>query len=303
MRVLITGAAGFLGSAVCGALSSEHEIFTVDKEGDVDYTCDLSCKDSLSALPEVDVVVNCAAVQYVTKNKPLFFRKKWFFKNNVEIVENIIDRYKGSGAHLVHVGTSMMYLQDGSGIYSPESILGAQGIYSKSKVICQGVIADSGMPSSTVIPCIIGGAGREGLFINFVRAIKRSGLVVIPGTGNHRTNMVHVLDVAQLVKLLVETRALGLYNAAATDPLTVNDWAVITAQKLGSSVKIIHMPLTLLQVISSIFGYRILAKEQLIMLSEQHVLDVEKSYALGWRPKYSNRELLEDLIDGLIPHE
>ena len=73
MRILILGANGFLGAACCTQFSSAgYQVVRSDKIGPVDFLGDLSDLNFVGSLPDADVVVNCAAVQYVTKNLPIF---------------------------------------------------------------------------------------------------------------------------------------------------------------------------------------------------------------------------------------
>ena len=75
MKVLITGAAGFLGrECVKQFRSQNYRVMTTDQAGNLDIIGDLANRNFVGSLPEADIVVNCAAVQYVTKDVPLLFR-------------------------------------------------------------------------------------------------------------------------------------------------------------------------------------------------------------------------------------
>lgn len=79
MRILITGAAGFLGTECVKQFRERgHAVTTTDKTGTVDLRGDLADQKFVDSLPDCDVVVNCAAVQYVSKNVPIVFRKSFF---------------------------------------------------------------------------------------------------------------------------------------------------------------------------------------------------------------------------------
>jgi len=298
MNVLILGAAGFLGKrCVAQFQAKNYEVMTSDNHGLVDFIGDLSSEDFAMTLPDADVIVNCAAVQYVSTDIPLIFRNDYFYKNNVLTAKNLYERYRNANSRFVHVGTSMMYRQDGSQIYSIQSAMSGDGVYSQSKMQAQFFINQ--LPNvATVIPCIIGGEGREGLFNNFVKMIKKKNSVIFPGKGNHQISMVHVDDVASLIMLLAEKSVGGFYNAAAPDPLSISNWIdEITAElEIGSGkVRKISLPLAPIQLLSAIFGYRLLAKEQLLMLKMPHVLSIKESLELGWRPAFTNANIVRDI--------
>jgi nucleoside-diphosphate-sugar epimerase len=295
MRALVTGAAGFLGTECVKLFQTRaHEVITTDKTGTVDLRGDLADPEFTASLPDCDVVVNCAAVQYVTKGVPLLFRKSFFARNNVLAAENLCERYK-HGSHFIHVGTSMMYRQTGRERYDIHSEMGGEGVYSRSKMAAQAFV-DTVPGAATIIPCIIGGEGREGLFRGFIKMMKKFGFVAFPGRGDHKIHMVHVIDVASLIYRVAETRASGFFNAADPDPLSIREWIDEIAAELGvRDVKNVSIPLLPVSFLSWMSGYRLLAREQLLMLKLQHVLSIDDSLAIGWRPRYSNGRIARDI--------
>ncbi|MBT8578586.1 NAD(P)-dependent oxidoreductase [Polynucleobacter paneuropaeus] len=298
MKVLILGASGFLGGS-CSQLFRAHkyDVLTSDRRGTVDFVGNLSNAEFAMSLPQADIIINCAAVQYVSEDLPLFFRRHYFYHNNVVTAKNLYNRYKNTNSRFIHVGTSMMYQQDGSKSYTTKSVMKGDGVYSSSKLEAQYFI--NKLPNvATVIPCIIGGEGRGGLFNSFVGMIKKYNSVFFPGKGRHPISMVHVDDVASLIKLLSENSAIGFYNAAAPDPLTILDWIDEISDELGigaGNVRKISLPLAPIQFLSNIMGYRLLAREQLLMLKMPHVISNETSVRLGWQPAYSNARIVRDI--------
>jgi nucleoside-diphosphate-sugar epimerase len=294
-RILITGALGFLGRQCTKEFNMNgYEVITTDKANGANLVGDLTDRAFVRSLPSVDAVVNCAAVQYVTRNKPLF-RKNYFYNNNVISTKLLSEKYRNT-AHFVHVGTSMMYQEKG-GDYNETSVLGGNGIYSQSKYEAQKYVSNL-ETSATIIPCIIGGIGREGLFKPFVSMIKWSPVVVIPGQGETPIHMVHVEDVAKLITLIVAKRSTGLYNAASPKPLSIRDWIEVISTRVGRHrPKIVSVPISSISLLSAMMGYRLLAREQVLMLKSKHVLSIDKSLALGWQPTYSNYEIATQISD------
>jgi nucleoside-diphosphate-sugar epimerase len=296
MMVLITGAAGFVGKeCVAQFKAAGYGVLTTDKTGAVDLLGDLADPQFSASLPEVDIVVHCAAVQYVTQGVPLIRRQRFFRRNNVDATRNLCARYRTPQTHFIHVGTSMMYKQTGAAIYDIDSPMGGEGVYSRSKMQAQAFVNE--LPgAATVIPCIIGGEGREGLFRGFVTLMKRFGVVVYPGAGTHPVHMVHVRDVAGLIVLIAQKRASGWFNAAAPAPLSISQWVdeIADELKLGK-VRKVSLPLGPLALLSALLGYRLLAREQLLMLRLPHVLSIGSSLRLGWQPEFSNARIARDI--------
>jgi nucleoside-diphosphate-sugar epimerase len=297
LNILLTGAGGFLGQECARQLvANGHQLITTDRKGQVDLQGDLADRAFVKDFPAVDAVIHAAAVQYVSQDLPLFNRADYFHRNNILATQAITQHYASRATHIVHVATSMMYDQIGLDIYKTTSSLKGQGVYSRSKLKSLQCVEELSNPVATVIPCIIGGRGREGLFRSFVSTMKRYGLVIFPGTGKHLTHMVHVKDVAGLIVRIVETKAVGRYNAAAPGPLSINQWIdeIRDELKLGY-IRHLRLPILPFKMLSALTGYRLLAREQLLMLEQSHVLSIEESLGIGWKPHYTNAQIVRDI--------
>ncbi len=296
--VLVTGAAGFLGQRVVAALRRRGwRVVTTDRRGDVDCRGDLADAAFTRTLPDADAVLHAAAVQYVTPQLPLLGRRRFFERNNVLATRLVAQRYAATpGLHFVNIGSSMMYRQCRAPSYSPRSELQGQGVYSRSKLAAQQEVERAFTHWATVMPCIIGGPGREGLFRGFVQSICRSGRVLYPGRGEHPTAMVHVDDVAELAAVVIERGARGLFNAAAPEALSIASWALHIADELGlPPPRQVRLPLAPVAALAAASGWRLIAREQMLMLEQAHVLDIADSLALGWRPQHDAARIVRDI--------
>jgi len=303
MKTLVTGGAGFLGRECIRQLrAAGHDTVSSDRAGAVDFRGDLSNPEFCATLPDADAVVHCAAVQYLSPDLPLLAREAYFRKNNAEATACLARRYSGQATHFVFVGSSMMYEQNGAASYAPDSPMRAQGVYSASKLAAFGHVKRMPNRWAAVLPCIIAGPGRGGLFRPFARSIARLGVAVFPGGGGHPVHMVHVEDAASLLVRVVERGAAGVFNAASPGPLSIDQWVDVIAGELGvARVRRIRLPLAPIRGISAATGYRLLAAEQLLMLRYPHVLDVAPSLALGWQPRWDNTGILRETVRALIP--
>lgn len=296
VNVLVTGASGFLGSQlVQQGRRRGWRIHTTDVRGSVDFKGDLSDPAFCSALPDAEAVIHAAAVQYVSPDLPVTGRAAWFHRNNVLATRNLTQRYADRRTHFVNIGTSMMYQQSGADAYGVWSPMGNQGLYSASKIAAQAFVDAMANPTATVIPCIIGGRGRGGVFKGFVRTMTRFGLVAFPGRGRHKVHMVHVEDAAALALLIVVSRACGRFNCAGPEPISICDWVREIEVELGlDPVRIIRVPLAPVEAVARVLRYVPVAREQLLMLRFAHVLDSGESIALGWTPRFTNASIVRE---------
>jgi nucleoside-diphosphate-sugar epimerase len=301
MKILVTGAAGFLGGE-CARLLSEkgHQVIRTDRKPSVDLPGDLSNEDFTRRLPDVDAVLHSAGVQYFTDDLPLFGTAGYFYRNNVLATKNLTQRYAASKTHFVYVSTSMIYEQTGSQIYTPSSPRKAQGVYTESKIAAEEFVKEMSNPTATVVPCIIAGKGRAGLFAGFVSAMKRISIVGFPGKGNHPIHLVHISDAANLIVMILEQQRTGDFNAASPGPLSIEQWITEIQQELHlERIRTLHFPLAPIEFLSRSFGYHPLAKEQLLMLRYPHVLSIEESLAIGWKPQYHNAQIVRETARAL----
>jgi nucleoside-diphosphate-sugar epimerase len=294
--VLVTGAVGFLGTECVRQLQSAgHEVITTDRRGAPDIRVDLTDADAVRQLPDVDAVVHSAAVQYVADDLPLIRRARYFHLNNVVATRQLAARYGETRTHFVNVGSSMMYEQTHAGRYDVRSPWKPQGVYTASKIEAQREIDRLPGPTACVIPCIIAGTGRGGLFASLVRSMTQRGVAFWPGPGRHKIHLVHVEDAAALITTIVGRRATGRFNAASREPLSIVEWVrEMTAALRLRRVRELTLPLAPIALASALSGYRLLAREQVLMLRFPHVLATEESVALGWTPRFTNADIVRD---------
>ena len=304
MKALVTGAAGFLGRECLRQLRAEGiDPVSTDRAGAVDFRGDLSDPAFCAMLPQVDAVVQNAGVQYLSPDLPFFSRRAYFERNNVQATANLAQRYSGTPAHFIYVGTSMMY-EVGDAACTTKSPMRGQGAYSASKLAAWDKARVLSNPTALMVPCIIAGPGRGGLFGPFARSISRFGAVAFPGEGSRPTHMVHVEDAAGLLVRIVARRAAGVFNAASPEPVSISQWADAIGAELGvRRVRRVRLPLAPVEWASRASGYRLLAAEQLLLLRYGQVLDVKESLALDWKPRWNNAQIVRETARALLKEE
>lgn len=301
MRTLVTGAAGFLGRECIRQLRAEGiETVSTDRSGEVDLPGDLGDPEFCAALPDVDAAIHNAGVQYLSPDLPLLSRRAYFERNNVHATALLAQRYSGSATHFVYVGTSMMYQVTGGTCYA-RTPMRAQGVYSASKIAAWEQVRALPNPPALMVPGIIAGPGRGGLFRPFAQSIARFGAVIFPGRGALPVHMVHVEDAAALLVRIVGRKAAGIFNAGGPEPLSIGQWVDTIADALDTlRVRRIRLPLAPVEWLSAASGHRLLASEQLLLLRYGQVLDVSESLALGWKPRWNNAQIVRETARALL---
>ena len=151
---LVTGAAGYIGSAVTKALLDwGFGVVAVDdlSKGEKKYLdgrarffkIDLLDKEKLSDLfaeNKIDLVIHLAAKKSVheSEKKPLEY-----FENNITGTVNLLDAMSRGGCKRIFFSSSAsVYKNDGRGVYSEGSDLLSSNVYGFTKIKCEELIRE-----------------------------------------------------------------------------------------------------------------------------------------------------------------
>lgn len=297
-RILVTGAIGFVGSLLCNTLKDrkDFKLITTDQEGNVDFMGDLSTQEFVKALPDVDVVVHCAAVQYHSKNLPFFLRRKFFIKNNVLTTQNLIIRYSEQNTHFVNIGSSMMYGSSDTPIKPLPENFNINGIYSHSKILAFEEFASYLGPVTHLIPGVIAGKSRGGLFLKLNKIIRFLKIGII-GTNEFKISIIHIGDFVNLIIKILEQDLppKGILNASS-QPSSVNDWVKEMAMQQDIDPLVIKLPNSFFSLVSIISARRLITKEQAKLLTSNNILDTNKTHSIGWDANFNLKDIIRDVI-------
>ncbi len=255
VKVLVTGAAGMLGSRVAElALERGNAVRVLVRPGeDVSwlasagvevYQGDVTDRLSVeSAVNGVDRVLHCAA-----RTGP-WGPEAEYEKVNVYGLKSVVETAMAAGVkRFVHVSSISVHGIDVHGTADETApMCGGSDPYSKSKVageqLLQQLIRDKGAPVSIVRPGLIYGPRDTNSFGRFVRLVEQGKMVVI-GSGNNHLPLIYVEDVAQGIWLASEVeQAIGrAYLLVNDEPVTQRDYFNTIARELGVPPPSRHIP-------------------------------------------------------------
>ncbi|HEY2439118.1 MAG TPA: NAD-dependent epimerase/dehydratase family protein [Solirubrobacteraceae bacterium] len=248
MTVLVTGAAGFLGSHVVDLLidqgakpralvrPGDDARRLVAADADVRYA-DLADPDTLAAVLEgVDRVLHCAA-----RTGP-WGPEHEYERTNVVGLERLVRAAVAEGVRrIVHVSSITVHGNDVRGEADETSpVRDERNPYSRSKVagerLLQRLVRELGAPVTIVRPGWIYGPRDAASFARLARMIECRRMFLI-GAGDNHLPLIHVRDVARGVLAASE---------AATEPgrayVLVNDEPVTQRQFLAAIAAELNVP-------------------------------------------------------------
>ncbi len=171
-----------------------------------------------------------------------FPRGKSTFERAVQNTRTLITAAKNAGVkRIVHVSIANP---------STDSPLG----YYRGKAELEQVVIDSGLSYTILRPTVI--FGTEDILINniawFVRHFPVFG---IPGNGRYRVRPIYVEDMARLVVDSVDQSGNSVLNAIGPETFTFEELVKLIAQQVGSSVRLVHLPMTLAYLCTLVSGW------------------------------------------------
>lgn len=237
MRVLVTGASGFLGGATCErALAEGHEVLAMvrrpgsEPAGTTPVHGELTDAGALASAVTAaapDVVVHLAA-EIASQRDGERVRRV-----NAEGTEALLGACLAAGSPRV-VFTSTVVTGDAGGrVLTEDEPLPVTTPYGRSKQECEQLLARSGLPYVTIRPSHVYGPGgwyRDEL----VAMLRRPGRFCVIGDGENLWDVVHVDDVVSALMLALDELPSGeIYHCVDDEPITYYDFMALTATTLG----------------------------------------------------------------------
>jgi nucleoside-diphosphate-sugar epimerase len=280
MRILVTGAAGFLGQHITRALAPHHQVTTLDRNPGYDIQCDLL--EDVPPLDEYDTVIHLAAKvgRLFGEDNP-----ERTITENVTMACHVARACHAAGARLAYASTSEVYGDLGDIIateYGPRVL--PHNLYGLTKR--QGEeIAELYAPDGLLIlrfsmpygPGHPPGRGRGALTNMLHQALHRQPIPVHRGS---ERSWCWVGDTAQAVRLILESGEDGAWNIGRDDnPKPMRTVAVMACNLVGAP----HM---LIQDADAPANQTVVKR-----------LSTERIYDLGWRPEVSLADGMARLLE------
>jgi UDP-glucose 4-epimerase len=266
VRVLVTGGQGFLGRAVVAELAAHrHEVIALTRRADgtpagLQVVCaDLRERDEVTAavVPlKVDAVCHLAGLTSVRDSlaDPL-----GYFETNVGGTANLLSALAEAGlpVPMVFASTSAVYGSARPGQLGEGLEPRAENPYAASKLAAEQLLtyhAATGAIGATVLRCFNIAGAVDGFGdpdkSRIIPATLRTAAGEIPhvtvnGDGSAVREFTHVLDVAQAVRLALDTTVPGqarTFNVGTGDGVSMMD-VIGTAEKVtGRVIPVVHRP-------------------------------------------------------------
>jgi nucleoside-diphosphate-sugar epimerase len=291
MKVLVTGATGYIGSAVCEALAKAgHKVIGLARSEEAAqklsqrrieaHRGELKDKDSLSAAArKADGAIHAASPGDATNSEA-----------DRSLLDAVLPELKGTNKPFVY--TSGIWVIGGTGDKIADENFPLDPLPLVAwRVACEQRVVGSakdGVRATVLRPGIVYGRGG-GIPAMMIASAKLRGAVQFVGNGENHWPVVHVEDVADLYVRALEKAAAGsLFHAAEKDSVKVREVALAASEGAGIPGKVEEWPLE--DARKTLGGFAdALALNQRI--SSEKVRKI-----LGWNPRHAG--IFEELRRG-----
>lgn len=310
---LVTGGSGFLGNLIVQRLVAAGEKVRVldiwdspDRPDGVEYyECDIRDREKVAiAMKGVEIVHHNVALVPLTKSGDKF--------REVNVNGSFIAAEEAGKAGVkafIHMSSSALYGVPKCPITSQTPTQPIE-IYGQGKLdgelAAEEACKRANVPFISIRPRTILGEGRLGIFQILFQWISEDINVYTIGDGNIKFQFVHAHDLMDFYMLALEKNQPGKYNVGAAEFNTLRNDLEWLIDSVKSKSKVKSLPTRL-----SIGSLKFLDKVGLSPLAPWHYLTYHKEFYfdvtpltdMGWKPKYSNRDMLLESYKWFIDNQ
>ncbi|CAM4109229.1 Nucleoside-diphosphate-sugar epimerase [Pedobacter westerhofensis] len=233
MKIILTGASGFLGSHIARYFKEEAVVKLGRTKGDI-----LACLDQdVPELPVADIVIHAAGKAHMVPRT--IDEERDFYAINVQGTQNLLTALSNNiqlPYAFVFISTIAVYGQDTGKLISEEHPLEATDPYGKSKIAAEKVVQE--WCNTNDVRCVIlrlpliAGSNPPGNLNAMIKGIKRGYYLNMAG-GKARKSMVLASSVPEAI--LPAIQAGGIYNLTDGDHPSFEELSALIARQLGKS--------------------------------------------------------------------
>lgn len=297
MRVLVTGGAGFIGSAIVRAYVAEGAAVTViddlssGREDALPPSVELVAADIAdSRVADVvrsvapSVLVHAAAQVSVTRS---IADPQRDLDVNVGGTRNILAGAASTGARIVFVSSGGAIYGEADG--ATEDVLPKpQSPYGRNKLRAEELVADSGLAYANARLANVYGPGQRaglegGVVAIFIDAVLAGSHVAVFGDGGQSRDFVFVGDVVRAIRMLASNPRSGTWNVGTGSATTVHELIAAVEAAAGRHLSHEHLPARPGEVYRSRLSVERIAEE------------------IGWQPTTTLDDGLAETLAGAIP--
>ncbi len=220
MKVIVFGASGYIGRhavrrlvecghGVIGHARSPESARTIEQLGAKTFVCGIDDETVIGEqLTDCDALVWIAQLMLEDERRMLSF---------------LIDRLAGTGKTLIFTGGTSLLSQKTNGLWSEESFAEDEPFQPRKQIAPRLEIenmvraaSSSGIRTMVIRPALVWGHGQSQVIAEYYHSARRTGAVCYIGRGLNVYSNIHVDEVAEIYRLMLERGVAGaLYHGVS----------------------------------------------------------------------------------------
>jgi nucleoside-diphosphate-sugar epimerase len=313
MKHLVTGGSGFLGNLIVKRLIERNEQVRIldiwedkNRPQEAEFVhCDIRDRAGVArAMQGIDIVHHNVALVPLTKSG------KKFWEVNVDGSRIAAEEARNAGVnYFIHMSSSAIYGAPKQCPINPSTPLHPIEIYGRAKLAGETAVDEicekSDMCLITIRPRTIVGAGRLGIFQILFDWIHSNRNIYVIGSGNNLLQFVHAHDLMDAYIMAMDSNKPGTYNVGTDRFGTLRQMLEALIYSVGSQSKVKSLPETItINLLRMLDWLRLspLAPLHYLTYHKAFYFDIQPLLTLGWKPKYSNDEMLSESYQWFYNH-
>lgn len=295
MKVLVTGASGFIGRELVGYLVSRgHEVSALVRQPIRLEVDQVFIEDISGVGPEAfdarDAVIHLAGLSDDRESLDDFYENA-----NVLGTQAVVTSCITAGVRrLIFLSSVKVHGECSLAPIGPESNVCPQSAYARSKLAAERIILDTQeiQPFVLRIPAVYG-PGVKGNFASLISCV-RSGVPLPFGSIKARRSYLGVWNLLDFIATCLETTTEGgVYYVADPAAYVLPELLKELADALHTSPRLLRVPESALFVLGVLLGRR----ESVEKLLNSLVVDIEDTTRrTGWSPPYTTAQCLRAMF-------
>jgi len=272
MKLLITGASGFVGSHFIEKYSSKYDIKTFSFR-----------KDDLSTLDcsNIDVILHLSALVHQMGGA----NASEYERVNVTQTLELAQKAKKSGVkHFVFMSTVKVYGEETNSVYTENSECKAEDEYGKSKLKAEQELLkleDESFKVSIIRTPIVYGYGVKANIKSLINLVNKVPLLPFGKIENKRS-MVYIGNLCYLVDVVIEQQKSGIFLASDDQPLSTSRLIELIAKNLDKKIYLVKIPFfeSLLKILKPSFHKRLYGSLEIDNSITKEKLNLKNPYSV-----------------------
>lgn len=247
MKILVTGATGFVGKNLIPYLSRNFE------EAEL-IPLSVRYRDSINA--KARVYIHLAGKAHDTRN---IAEEKEYYEANYLLTKKIYDIFlEDDTADCFIYMSSVKAIADNPGhqVVNEEYEEQVKSVYGKSKKLAEDYILSNkriGKRVYIIRPCMIHGPGNKGN-LNLLYKVVRKGIPYPLAAFDNKRSFLSVENLCFVICELIIRKEInsGIYHVCDDDPVSTNNLIQLMANSLGKSSRLMRVPKIIIKSVAAL---------------------------------------------------